>query len=178
MPNLQNNIKTHNKKILQQQEINTTESMCNCRKKDSCPLKGKCLSKCVVYKATVKENDNTTETYIGLTENEFKTRYNQHTSSFRLSHKRSSTTLSEHVWKLKEKNSDFTVQWDIVTQCAPMGPDDSFCAVCREEKFQILQQTPTLDRRSECFTHCRHKRKFGLGSCQGRPPDPTNYLKN
>ena len=37
---------------------------------------GKCLTKCVVYKATVTETDiKEQETYIGLTENEFKTRF-------------------------------------------------------------------------------------------------------
>ena len=72
-------------------------------KKISCPLDGKCLTKCVVYNATVTETtSNNQETYIGLTENEFKTRLNLHKSSFKLEHKRTSTTLSEHVCKLKK----------------------------------------------------------------------------
>ena len=42
--------------------------------KNSYPLDGKCLTKCVVYKATVTETDTKKpETYIGLTNNEFKT---------------------------------------------------------------------------------------------------------
>ena len=49
-----------------------------------------------IYKYT-----NQKDTYIGITENEFKTRYNQHTSSFRLPHKKSTTTLSEHCGTLK-----------------------------------------------------------------------------
>ena len=49
---------------------------------------------------------NEQDIYIGITENEFKTRYNQHTTSFRLSHKSSATSLSEHIWKLKENNTD------------------------------------------------------------------------
>ena len=42
--------------------------MCNCRQKNNCPLDGKCLTKCVVYKATVTETDTKKqETHIGLT---------------------------------------------------------------------------------------------------------------
>ena len=67
--------------------------------------KKECLAICIVYKATVTETtSNNQETYIGLTENEFKTRFNLHKSSFKLEHKRTSTTFSEHVWKLKKNN--------------------------------------------------------------------------
>ena len=50
---------------------------------------GRCLNKCVVYKTMVIDNQ---ETYIGLTENEFKTSFNLHKSSFKLEHKRTATT--------------------------------------------------------------------------------------
>ena len=32
---------------------------CNCRVKTSCPLKGKCSEKCIIYKATLASDDNT-----------------------------------------------------------------------------------------------------------------------
>ena len=68
-------------------------------KKNSCPLDGKCLTKCVVYKAMVTETDTKKqETYIGLTENGLKTWFNLHKSSFKLEHKRTTTTLSDHIW--------------------------------------------------------------------------------
>ena len=39
------------------------------KKKNPCPLEGKCLTKCVVYKGTVTEiTSNNQETNIGLTE--------------------------------------------------------------------------------------------------------------
>ena len=90
--------------------------LCNDRQKNnSCPLDGKCLTKCNVYKTTVTDTTlNNLETYIGLTENEFKTKFNLHKSSFKLEHKRTSTTLSEHVWKLKNKNINFNIGWQIV----------------------------------------------------------------
>ena len=80
---------------------------CNCRQKNSCPLNGNCLQSSVIYQATVKRNDNnTSETYIGLTENAFKTRYRNHTASFHHTKHRNSTELGKHVWSLKDNNID------------------------------------------------------------------------
>ena len=68
---------------------------CNCRQKNTCPLGGNCLQSSVIYQATVTRKDNnTTETYIGLTENDFETRYRNHTASFRHTKHTNSTELS------------------------------------------------------------------------------------
>ena len=49
---------------------------CSCRIREQCPLDGKCLKSAVIYQAAVTANDNMhQETYIGLTETSFKTRY-------------------------------------------------------------------------------------------------------
>ena len=40
------------------------QKRCNCRKKDNCPLYGKCLVECIVYEATVSTT-NPTNTYFG-----------------------------------------------------------------------------------------------------------------
>ena len=45
----------------------------------------------------------TTKKGIGLTENEFKKRFNLHKSSFKLEHKRTLTTFNDHFWKLKKQ---------------------------------------------------------------------------
>ena len=85
-------------------ESTQNSKLCNCRQKKILPTShGKCLTKCVVYKATVTEKTSINEeTFIGLTENEFKTGFNLHTSSFKLEHKGTSTTLGDHVWKKKK----------------------------------------------------------------------------
>ena len=83
MNNTKQIIDNHNKRILKSSEHNDTPTSktkdnktCNCRQKDACPLDGNCLQPSVIYQATVTSKDNPTpETYIGLTENEFKTRY-------------------------------------------------------------------------------------------------------
>ena len=73
----------HNKTKLSQ--TNTSdENTCNCRNKKRCPMNGKCLVKSLVYQATVTTVDNNrpSQTYVGLTENTFKTRFNNHKASF------------------------------------------------------------------------------------------------
>ena len=81
MPNLERKINTHNKAILGKRP-QTPERTCNCRSKPSCPMNGECLTQNVIYQATV-ESDNGTESYIGLTENQFKTRHRNHKASFK-----------------------------------------------------------------------------------------------
>ena len=67
-------ISNHNKTVLESTKVK--ESQGNCRDKQSCPLNGQCLQRGVVYKATVEQMPSKTQdTYIGITENEFKTRY-------------------------------------------------------------------------------------------------------
>ena len=69
-----------------QQESTADVKLCNFRKKKKKTLAHVTANaslalnaKCVVYKATVTETtSNNQETYIGLTENEFKTRFNLH----------------------------------------------------------------------------------------------------
>ena len=49
--------------------------------KTLCPLAGKCLTKNVVYEAKETTND-TTQKYIGMKSCTFKTRFDQHNTSF------------------------------------------------------------------------------------------------
>ena len=70
-----NIIKSHNQKILNENNGVSNERKCNCRNKDLCPLDGACLTSNVIYEATVTTTTRDTKTYIGMTEHEFKTRY-------------------------------------------------------------------------------------------------------
>ena len=88
MPNVKNVIDGHNKKIRDKskkiKEQESQEKTCNCRKPADCPLNGQCLTKSVIYQATVTtEDDGSKETYIGLTKNVFKERFNGHKTTFR-----------------------------------------------------------------------------------------------
>ena len=152
----------NNKTILTSAAENNSK-LCNCIEKNSCPLNGKCLQKGVVYQATVVQKyTNQKDTYIGITENEFKTRYNQHTSSFRLPHKKSTTTLSEHVWNLKNNNIEHCISWEIIENSHPYNTASKKCNLCTAEKYFILTGKPTLNKRREVFAQCPHRRKHLL----------------
>ena len=71
----------------------------------------------VVYQATVTTKDKTTnrppQTYVGLTENSFKTRLANNKSdktSFNSFDKRNATELSKYVWELKNRNIHYTIK--------------------------------------------------------------------
>ena len=63
MPNVQNIISEHNKSLLIKENQNNpaTTQECNCRRKETCPLSGKCQSEGIVYQATVTREDNREE---------------------------------------------------------------------------------------------------------------------
>ena len=84
-----------------------------------------------------------------------------HESFFKLEHKRSSTTLSEHVWKLKNKNINFNIKWEVVKK---VKPSDKVCKLCFQEKLSILRSATSLNKRSEIFGHCIHRKKFLLSN--------------
>ena len=97
---------------------------------------------------------NNLEMHIGLTEREFKTRFNLHKPSFKFDHKRTSTTVCDHVWKLKNKNINFNIKWEVVKKAKPFAPGDKLCL---QEKFSILSSASSLNKKkNEIFGHCMH----------------------
>ena len=73
-------------------------------------MTGNFLKKSIVYQATVTTEDSKSdETYVGLTENTFKTRFANHKASFNNLSKRMSTELSKHVWNLKDNSTNFQI---------------------------------------------------------------------
>ncbi|GFR72572.1 inositol hexakisphosphate and diphosphoinositol-pentakisphosphate kinase 2 [Elysia marginata] len=160
MTNVKNIITNHNKAILKSKENqNSTEKLCNCRIKNECPLEGKCLQKCVVYQATIKQKKKPeqVDTYIGITENHFKTRYNQHKSSFRLSHRKFDTTLSERIWNLKENKKEFALSWKIMEKSNAFSTSTKKCNLCLLEKYYIISKKPSLKKRKELLGTCMHR---------------------
>ena len=78
-----------------------TQNKCNCRRKEECPIPENCLATNVIYKAEVTTTDNAeTKKYIGMTSNEFKVRYRNHTKSFREEKHSNETELSKYIWDL------------------------------------------------------------------------------
>ena len=86
-PNLKQIISKHNKKVLSKLSKTEQPRLCSCPKKATCPLGGHCLEENVIYQATVietnKQNEQTTETYVGLTAPNLKSRLANHKKSFK-----------------------------------------------------------------------------------------------
>ena len=112
--NLQSLIKQHNAKVLTDGKKSTR--LCNCRYKDSCPLAGKCIAKCIVYKAEVTTTDKR-KLHYGTTGGEFKFRFKNHTRSFR--DKRYSTD-SKYIWNLSNDKIQYEIKWNIAEYASQM----------------------------------------------------------
>lgn len=162
MPNIQSIISAKNKKTLGEiQPI--IEGGCNCRKgTDSCPVEGKCLTASAIYEAEVK-HDNTSKIYVGMTSTSFKTRYSNHLHSFRNKSTRN-TNLANHVWSLKDQEKEFSIKWKIREKAPVFNQNSEKCHLCTSEKYHILKMDKrlSLNKRSEIFTKCPHRKKYLL----------------
>ena len=143
-----------------QNNNNNNIRKCNCRNKTKCPLRGECLTECVVYKATITTPTSSCN-YFGSTEGQFKTRYNNHMHSFRTKSKKHSTTLATLMHNKKEQNITPNVIWSIEKNCKPYICGSRRCDLCLTEKLAIIQK-PNINKRSEIINKCRHRSKYKL----------------
>ena len=135
MPNAKSAIDAHNKPQLKQ--TNTSEStsnagLCNCHKKEDCPLENQCLTRDIVYQATVTTEQGS-ECYLGLTDSDFKSRFANHKQSFK-----NEAYSSKHVWELKKAKVDYKIQWKILGRALPYSNATKRCKLCTLEKFFII----------------------------------------
>ena len=130
-------------------------------------MKGGYLDTSLIYKAEVVA-DNKTSTYIGLASNTFKERYSNHISSFKNVKYRESTTLSNHIWDLKDGNKQAEIKWTKIANAPTYNPSSKKCMLCILEKTLILtsKHTHPLNKRTEIMNKCRHRRKFLLSNFQ------------
>ena len=164
MPSMERVIDGHNSCILKRnRREDESKKKCNCRKPEACPLNNECLTKSIVYKATVA-TEKCEKFYYGIAEGEFKKRWSNHQTSFRNTKYEHSTALSAYVWKLKDKDVNFTVRWEIAKKSVPFSNGSITCNLCDDEKLLILEADPTtlLNEKSELISKCRHRAKFIL----------------
>ena len=160
-------IKKHNAKVLRSEKEKTAMEtrLCNCRRKEDCPVGNRCLEESVVYKATLDCPNGGKAEYIGVTDNSFKTRFNNHNHSFREEKKKSSTTLSTYIWENKANPSP-TVKWELKTKCPKYMPGMRTCQLCLMEKVEIiknLRRPNTLNKRTDIGNKCTfHTKKHRL----------------
>ncbi|KAJ8039557.1 hypothetical protein HOLleu_17316 [Holothuria leucospilota] len=154
-------IKSHNNRIITTTTPAIPKKMCNCRDKDSCPLRGKCLTTALVYKATVSGCGVEPKTYIGISGGPFKQRYYNHRKSFNHQKHAKDTELSKYIWALKEEEKSFEIKWEILKTSNTKQRASSQCNLCVEEKVEITlaNNMNLLNRRTELLSKCRHSSK-------------------
>lgn len=162
-PNMKQIIDGHNKATIRNaktSEDSRPQRLCNCRNENECPLGGQSE---VVYQATVDTREET-ETYVGLTATDFKTRWRNHRMSFNHKRQRNDTELSKYLWELKEKRVDYLISWKIIARARSYSNATKRCNLCLTEKFFILSypHEASLNKRSEIISNCRHRRKYIL----------------
>ena len=162
MPNMAQTISKHNSKVIKKNQDRVSYG-CNCKRGvASCPLNGACLTKGVVYEATVKNTrDQSIETYTGLTSRRFKDRFYEHTSNSNNPSDKDKTTLSAHIWKLKSQGDPYTTTWKIIDRGKAYNPSKKECQICLKEKYHIMfsSEGASLNSRREIFSTCRHRTK-------------------
>ena len=137
--------------------------MCNCPNKSKCPLQGKCLVDNLVYQAIVK-SDNSEESYVGLASTTFKLRLGNHKKSFNHKTYRSDSSLSNHIWDIKEKGGEYDLEWRLIGRAQPFSPVTGVCNLCTLEKYHILfsPELATINKKEEMNSHCFHKKPILL----------------
>ena len=140
--------------------------MCNCTgAQANCPLDNRCLEQGIIYQATVTQpNSNMKDTYVGLTADPFKMRYNNHKKSFKHEKYSTETTLSQHLWTLKRENSQFDISWKIIDRGKSYSPTSKVCQLCTKEKYIIIfnPEISSLNSRNEIGSKCGHKARLLL----------------
>lgn len=167
MPNMNTIIKAHNARVIRPtcDETSTVKTnACNCRKKQECPLRGSCLVNSIVYKATVTSSEGE-KMYIGNTGDTFKSRYSNHTLTFRNEKYSKRTELSKYIWSLKRKNTQYNIKWEIVKKSNTQMRQSGLCNLCMDEKLEILRhkrehKDKSINKRSELISTCRHRKKL------------------
>ena len=159
-------ISSHNKNIIQL--IKSQELSCNCRQKENCPMQGKCRMKNVLYKCIASTPTKPQRVYIGISEDEWKKRYYNHTKSFRNKRYKNETSLSSHISKIKKETGQIpTLTSSIVRPVPAYSNTTKKCALCLHEKLEILMYPDPeelLNKPSELMSRCPHERKYLLSN--------------
>ena len=159
MPNMTKFLSKHNSQISRpNRPTQTRTSMCNCNKKDECPLPGRCLTDKVVYTATVTDENDNVENYTGLTCKTFKERHYKHKNSFKYQNSDNSTTLSSNVWGLNDRGLPYSIELDMIDRAPPFNLNSRKSRLCLKEKYHIMfsRDVASLNLRSEMFNTRRN----------------------
>ena len=91
---------------------------CNCNgRMGPCPLDGDCQKErsCIYCCKVTRQDTQEYETYTGLARGTFKSRFYGHNASM-YNKRQKQTTLSNHVWDLKDNNIPHEIKWTILAK--------------------------------------------------------------
>ena len=117
----------------------------------------------MVYEAEVTTNTTYKEYYL-TSEGEFKSRYNNHTQSFRHISHINDTELSKYLWTFKVNGTDYHLKWNIKLYASQYKCGTRRCDLYLTEKMIIALADPKvlLNKRTELISKCRQRNKFIL----------------
>ena len=153
MPNLGRIVSSHNTRVLRSLDPVQPKRAwgnCSCPKKkreaNESPLNGNCIEEQVVYQATVKLNAPVTpaeehmpdQTYLGVTEPEWKLRHANHKQDFKKPAHRDRTCLSKFIWSLKDKgmveDTNYSISWTLMSKASSFSPTTGQCRLRKRGK--------------------------------------------
>ena len=109
--------------------------------------------------------ENRLKVYYGLTARTFKLRFNEHkTSITNEAYRNKGTTLSAHIWWIKDMNVNYELKFSIVKLANAYSKEAKVCSLCLQEKACILfsDHYETLNKRSEIMYKCVHRARHLL----------------
>lgn len=95
----------------------------------------------------------------------FKERYGNHKTSFRLNNRQNETKLSKHIWSLKDANKPFQIKWKIIRQWQPYSNIAKKCNLCLYEEFIIIickKDLCSLKKCDKLGSSCLHRKRYIL----------------
>ena len=112
---------------------------CNCRVKSSCALNGECLTRTIIYRADVSNDENSNKKfYLGLADTLFKERYINHTRDFKHEKYENCTELAKYIWQLKRNNINFSIKCSMASNVSG-NPSSIIRPLCITEKLWIIK---------------------------------------
>ena len=130
--NIEHIIKNHNGKLSEGYIEKSAESSCNCKEKNM-SIKRKLFNKNIVYMAT----ETSTSSYVGMTRNNFKTRYYNHIKSFKISATKMKPNYRSIYGNLKKRKSSTPSRGKSRVNLTPANdcPDYITCASRRMWRY-------------------------------------------
>ena len=93
---------------------------------------------------------------------DFKSRWYKHRSDFLHRKNKDSTRLSSYIWNLKDNNTKFEINWNIIKRVKRIKNGDKNCQLCTSEAKLIMKNKDGLNKRIEILNKCRHRNQFLL----------------